>query len=81
MVNIYPCTSEYFISHHGKQGARRYLKLAYEGLKIQKNLSKLVFSNEELEENLLEKGSLQVGLERDEEDIKDEFEILKELGC
>ncbi|EAR87671.1 FAD-dependent oxidoreductase (macronuclear) [Tetrahymena thermophila SB210] len=80
MVNIYPCTSEYFMSHHGEQGARRYLKLCYEGLQIQKQLARLVFKSEELEENLLEKGSLQVGVEKDEEDIKEEFETLKKLG-
>lgn len=32
MVNLYSCSSKEFISHHGKEGARRYLRLAFLGI-------------------------------------------------
>lgn len=60
MVNVYPSSSKDFISHHGFEGARRYLKLAHQGIKIQKNLAQLAFNKEEISENLVQEGSLYV---------------------
>ncbi|EAR84802.1 FAD-dependent oxidoreductase (macronuclear) [Tetrahymena thermophila SB210] len=81
MVNLYPSTSKDYIQHHGFNGAVRYLKLAHTGLQIQSELAQIAFEKEQLNENLVQKGSLYVCEEKDVEDFKEEFELLKKLGC
>jgi monoamine oxidase len=52
MVNIYPCSSQQFVQHHGRSGARRYLAACEIGIERQKSLAK------QFDVNCLSNGSL-----------------------
>jgi glycine/D-amino acid oxidase-like deaminating enzyme len=80
MVQAYAASSKEFISHHGKVGARRYLAVTREGLRIQKELAKDV-ALESPTDQLRELGSFYVGYEKDAEELREEFETLQSLGC
>ena len=77
MVNLYPSSSIDFCHHHGKDGARRYLQLAAEGINIEKMLSKQV-TNEEIFRSY---GSLYVAEYSDIPLLRQEYELLVELNC
>lgn len=79
MVNLYASSSADFIRHHGEDGARRYLKLAAEGLKIEKDLAGQALTCPEKDIRCL--GSLYVAESKDREDFLQEFNYLKSLGC
>lgn len=79
MVQAYAASSKTFLAHHGRDGARRYLSLTAEGLKIQKKLAKEVLPDPN--EQLRELGSFYVAYEEDEADFRNEFETLQSLGC
>lgn len=78
MVNLYPSSSEDFCQHHGKEGARRYLALAAEGIQIEKDLAQLVMSPENM---FRAYGSLYVAEEKDVSALRREYELLVELQC
>jgi glycine/D-amino acid oxidase-like deaminating enzyme len=80
MVQVFACSSKYYISHHGVEGARRYLELTYEGLQIQKDLAKRVALTSPSQQ-LRELGSFYVGYQSDEEELLEEYHTLKSLGC
>lgn len=77
MVNLYPSSSIDFCHHHGKDGARRYLALAAEGIRIEKELAQLTAT----EEIFRSYGSLYVAEYPDVESLKREYELLVELNC
>ena len=79
MVQIFASKSQAFLAHHGRQGARRYLKLTQQGIELQKVLAKQVL--ERPHEQLVEKGSYYVGYPPDVDELREEFETLQSLGC
>ena len=87
MCQTYPCNSKYFISHHGLEGARRYLKLAYLGLALQKRLAKENLpsssstSSSSTSSYLTELGTLMVCLEHEVDELEEEFHLLVSLGA
>jgi hypothetical protein len=78
MVNLYPSSSEDFCQHHGKEGARRYLALAAEGIQIEKDLAQVSMSPENMFRSY---GSLYVAEYKDVASLKREFDLLVELSC
>jgi len=78
MVQIFAGNSKQFVSHHGAEGARRYLTATKAGLKLQKQIARSVLDSPE--EQMKELGSFYVGREHDEEELKQEYNALKELG-
>jgi glycine/D-amino acid oxidase-like deaminating enzyme len=80
MVQVFASSSQEFISHHGTEGARRYLAATREGLNIQKELAKGV-ALESPSDQLKELGSFYIGYADDEEELQNEFELLQSLGC
>ncbi len=79
MVQLYPTTTPTFIEHHGREGTRRYLRLAALGLEIQKNLAKKLFGAN-VNRVMDEKGSVLVAEEESVKDMEEEFALLKSLG-
>jgi glycine/D-amino acid oxidase-like deaminating enzyme len=79
MVNIYPASSADFITHHGVEGAKRYLRLAREGLAIQKELAQMALPDPA--EQLTCKGSVYLARECEVEEFKEEYTALCSLGC
>lgn len=80
MVQVFASGSKDFIAHHGEEGARRYLSITAEGLKLQKELAKNV-ALESPSEQLKELGSFYVAYEEQCGDLEAEFESLRSLGC
>jgi glycine/D-amino acid oxidase-like deaminating enzyme len=78
MVNLYPCSSADFCLHHGKDGARRYLALAAAGIEIEKELSRLTMTSDDLFRSY---GSLYVAERKDVPDLQEEYMLLVELNC
>lgn len=79
MVTVYPSSSEDFISHHGVEGARRYLNLASRGIELQKALAAQVLPNPETQ--LVQMGSLYVTDDAHQSELMEEFNTLQSLGC
>lgn len=79
MVNVFPCSSAEFIEHHGEEGARRYITLAKQGIKIEKSLAKEVLPD--CDSNLRCLGSLYVAEAKHAQDIEDEYHALRACGC
>lgn len=79
IVNLYPSKTEDFCSHHGEEGAKRYLSLAHEGIAIQKSLAQEALQNGAAHIRSL--GSLYVAEEADRDALRNEFESLQRLGC
>ena len=76
MLVIFPCSSSEFVSHHGIEGAKRYLRLAQKGIDLEKKLGTELLSEAG---GLKSLGSLYV-CERDQiEEFLEEFETLKSL--
>lgn len=75
VVNLYPATSLDFIKHHGRDGARRYLRAARRGIDLQKRLARQVGAD------LLSLGSLYVAEAADVAALESEFRLLQSLGC
>ena len=80
MVQLYATDSKTFISHHGQEGAARYLSLTREGLMLQKQLAKTI-ALQNPDEQLKELGSFYLGYKEDEQELLQEFKTLKSLGC
>jgi glycine/D-amino acid oxidase-like deaminating enzyme len=80
MVQVFASGTKDFIAHHGEEGARRYLSITAEGLKLQKELAKSV-ALESPSEQLRELGSYYVAYKEQCEELQSEFETLKSLGC
>lgn len=78
IVSIFPCSSETFVSNHGENGARNYLRLAKEGVELEKTLAKKVLSDPERQ--LTCKGSLYVCLEPDVKEFEKEYNNFLRLG-
>ncbi|KAG7337489.1 FAD dependent oxidoreductase [Nitzschia inconspicua] len=82
MVQIYAGSSKDMIRHHGQEGAKRYLQATKQGLEIQKTIAKEIWSDpDDLQDNLKELGSYYLGYESDQQELKQEFETLRNLGC
>lgn len=81
MVNVYTCSSEEFITHHGIDGAKNYLKLSYQGLELQKKLAKMLFNDIDLNNKLCEKGSLYLATKEHVKDLEEEYKLLSKLGA
>lgn len=79
MVSLFPSSSTDFMTHHGEEGAKRYIKLATKGLELQKELARSVLPCPE--EQLTELGSLYVTDESHAAALRDEFDTLVSLGC
>ena len=79
MVTLYPSSSAEFISHHGVEGAKRYINLATKGIAIQKELAREVLPHPE--EQLTELGSLYVTDATKADELRAEFDTLVSLGC
>lgn len=78
IVNLYPSSSKDFCQHHGKDGARRYLELAAEGIEMEKDIASRVMKPEDLYRSY---GSLYVAEEDDINELRQEYELLVELNC
>jgi len=79
IVSIFPCASSSFVENHGEEGARAYLRLAREGVEIEKDLARRVL--EDPENQLTCKGSLYVCLESDVEEFEQEYHNFVRLGA
>eukprot|EP00041_Stephanoeca_diplocostata_P011370 m.187712 g.187712 ORF g.187712 m.187712 type:complete len:459 (+) comp18507_c0_seq2:123-1499(+) len=79
IVNVFPCSAQEFIAHHGRDGARSYLRLAYLGLCREQTLATQVLQNPSSQMTQL--GSLYVCLEEDVVAFADEFHLLQSLGA
>ena len=80
IVNIFPCSCESYIAHHGEAGARSYLRLAFKGLELQKKIARELLGDS-ASEQLTCLGSLYVCLEEDIDEFKREFRLLQTLGA
>lgn len=79
MVRLFASSASDFISHHGEDGARRYLKLTTIGIKTERDLALKFLPNPDIQ--IRNTGSLYLAYEKDEQDLRDEFETLRRLGC
>jgi glycine/D-amino acid oxidase-like deaminating enzyme len=79
MVRLFASSAEDFISHHGEEGAARYLKLTTIGLGTEKDLARRFLPDPATQ--IRNTGSLYLAHEKDAADLKNEFELLKRLGC
>ena len=79
MMNIYPSSSNDFIKHHGREGARTYLSLARKGIELQKELAVSVLPNPD--EQLRCHGLLYLAEENEQDLLLEEFQLLKSLDC
>jgi glycine/D-amino acid oxidase-like deaminating enzyme len=78
VVNLYPSTTPDFIRHHGEAGAREYLRLAAEGLDLQKQLAKRFLPAPQRQ--LHAAGSVYVCEAADLPNLREEFELLSRLA-
>jgi glycine/D-amino acid oxidase-like deaminating enzyme len=82
MVQLFGSSSDEFMHHHGEQGAKRYLRLTAEGLKLQKEIARQIMHvDQPIEEMIRELGSYYVAYEKDKDAFWKEYESLKSLGC
>jgi glycine/D-amino acid oxidase-like deaminating enzyme len=86
MVQLFASSSDEFIHHHGKEGAKRYLRLTAEGLELQKEIARQVIDQQQQDQPssealIRELGSYYVAYEKDKEELRKEYESLKALGC
>jgi glycine/D-amino acid oxidase-like deaminating enzyme len=79
IIQLYECTSEEFLSHHGKDGGRRYLRITKLGIQYQKEIAAKVLPSPDTQIRTV--GSLYLAYEKDEEELKQEYDTLRELGC
>lgn len=79
ICNLFCNSSSEFIRHHGVDGAKRYLRLAYHGISIEKTLAKEAL--EDPGKDIQQLGMLYVAYEADREEFLKEFEYLKSFGC
>jgi glycine/D-amino acid oxidase-like deaminating enzyme len=78
MVRLFASSCDDFISHHGEEGAKRYLKLTSQGLNIEKSLARACLPNHD--ENIRYTGSLYFAFEQDEPALFREYQTLQSLG-
>jgi len=78
MVQLYASSSADFITHHGREGAQRYLQLTKKGLDIQKALAQKVLPD--VAKQYRSTGSLYLAYKKDHDDFRSEFETLRSLG-
>ena len=79
IVQDYPVSSKEFIRHHGEHGAATYLKLAQEGLSLQKSLARTVLSQPS--RYLHELGSIYLAYEEDLTAFQEEYQLLRKCGA
>ncbi len=79
-IGLYPCSSAAFVAEHGAEGARRYLRLARQGLLLQRELCTAALADPATQ--LQQLGSLYVCKDRAEDiaELWAEFCALRELG-
>lgn len=77
MLVIFPCSSKEFILHHGIEGAKRYLKLAQQGIYLEKKLATELLKG--VPGGMKELGSLYVCTGEDVDEFREEFETLSRL--
>ena len=90
MVQIFACSIDTFISHHGVQGAQIYLQCTRLGLQFQKRIAKELLSNARNSTSpsltdtngtiLHELGSFYLAYEDDVDDLKKEYNQFVSLG-
>jgi glycine/D-amino acid oxidase-like deaminating enzyme len=80
MIQLYGASSKDFIARNGIEGAHKYLSLASEGLRIQKELAKS-FALDSPSAQMRELGSFYIGYESEEQLFVEEFQTLQSLGC
>eukprot|EP00039_Didymoeca_costata_P002352 m.59559 g.59559 ORF g.59559 m.59559 type:complete len:445 (+) comp11255_c0_seq2:119-1453(+) len=79
IATLYSMTSKGFINYHGEEGAATYLRLTSIGREAQKKRAKALFKD--YKAVLKEHGSILVGFKKDEENMKEEFQLLHRLGA
>jgi FAD dependent oxidoreductase len=92
MTQLYACSTEAFVAHHGTIGARRYLTATRTGLRLQKELAHTIESSSSSEDKdtadndreqqqplLRQLGSFYLAYETDEAALRREFEALVQL--
>ena len=90
MVQIFAGSTEQFVAHHGRDGARRYLRATQQGLVLQKAIAKTIATTTTttasssttggVTEHMKELGSYYVTDTSKEMELKQEFELLQSLG-
>ena len=78
IVSIFPCSSDSFVANHGEDGARNYLRLAKEGVELEKEIARKVLDDPETQ--LTCKGSLYVCLEADVVEFEKEYHNFVRFG-
>jgi glycine/D-amino acid oxidase-like deaminating enzyme len=80
ITRLYATSSQDFIKHHGKDGARKYLKLSSLGMQYQKDLASTLLPCPE--KQLRCNGALYLTFDDSSIPIlEEEFHTLRELGC
>ena len=77
MLVVFPSSSKEFISHHGTDGAKRYLKLAQRGIDLEKKLASELLKG--VPGGMKELGSLYVCTRADVDELREEYETLSRL--
>jgi glycine/D-amino acid oxidase-like deaminating enzyme len=80
MVQVYAGSSADMIKHHGPQGASQYLQATRRGLELQKKIAKEIWKDD-YTTHMRELGSYYVGYAADREELRKEYDTLKQLGC
>jgi len=78
ICSLYPSSSRDFVHHHGREGAARYLRLAQRGIELEKRLAKRLLPDATTQ--LRELGALYVAHENEREELREEYQLLRELG-
>lgn len=78
IIPLFASTCNDFIHHHGKEGAKSFLKLCSEGLTLQKDLAVKLLPSPETQ--FREVGSLYLAYAEDRDDLFNEFNLFRELG-
>lgn len=80
ITRLYATSSQDFIKHHGKDGARKYLTLSSLGMQYQKDLASTLLPSPQ--KQLRCNGALYLTFDTSSiPNLEEEFHTLKELGC
>jgi FAD dependent oxidoreductase len=86
MVQIFACSMESFIQHHGIEGAQTYLECTKQGLSMQKALAKrlesLILDEDKCSQNALikERGSMYFAYQNDAVELRKEYDRFVSLS-
>jgi glycine/D-amino acid oxidase-like deaminating enzyme len=79
ILQLFTGNADSFVSHHGEQGARTYLRLTAEGAAVQRTLAESVLPDAKGDYRQL--GMLYIAHRNDEDAMREEFIRLGHLGC